>query len=217
MYACNKCGAVVNNPNEACPNCGIVCTSNVVNVNEASNKFPVNIFVVIIAVLGILVSVAFMQSGFSTVLVSYEATNFSLEYDNLIWSAYDVNDELFALVDNIDTNTFIQMPYEAAVLGMNLNNEENLETLYLTYIGVLSSTTEMNYTNVASNFKKFEGTDYYYLTADFVGYTDTSTKGKLYVLVSPEGKALNILINLGSRSFDEVEEDVLEVLKTIKM
>lgn len=217
MYACNKCGATVNNPNEACPNCGIVCTSGVANINDDVRKFPVNIFVVIIAVLGVIFSVAFMQSGVSTALVSYEAKNFKLEYDNIKWTAYDIDDELFALVDNEDSNTFIQMPYEAAELNMRLDNEENLNYLYTMYIGVLGSTTEMNYTNVASKFNKLEGTNYYYLTADFSGYTNASAKGKLYVLVSTEGKALNILINLGKKTFAEVEESALEVIKSIEM
>lgn len=217
MYACNKCGATVNNPNEACPNCGIVCTSGVVNINEDTRKFPINIFVVIIAVLAILFSVAFMQSGLSTAMVSFEAVNFSLEYDNVKWSAYDLDEEYFALVDNIDTNTFIQMPYEAIDWNIKLDNDENLYALYVSYVSVLSSVKEKNFTNVSSNFRKLEDTNYYYLTADFNSYTDYTSKGKLYVVATHDGKALSILIYLGNKDFSEIEDSVLDVIKSIEM
>lgn len=217
MYICNKCGEKIANPNSECPNCGLINNMDVSNDLESTKKFPVNIVVIVGAFLAVIFSVAFMQRGFSTMMVNFTGTNFSLDYDNIIWSEYSVNDELFALINNNDSATYLQIPVTAQELGMSLDSEENISTLYQTYVNVLRSSTELNYNNISSGFEILDGTNLYYITADFVSYKNEALKGKLYVLLSEEGKALNILVNLGSYNFMEIEDSVLTVLKTIDM
>lgn len=214
MYYCDKCGEKISDPSKPCSTCGLVLNSFDDTKNE--KKFPINIGVVLLVFITIIVSVAFMQNVFSTVLVNHVAANYSLDYNNVVWSEYQVNDNFYALVNNVDKETYLQFPVEAQELGVVLSNKESLEYLHSTYVYALSTSTELSYNNIAANIKRLDNTNYYYLTADYVSFENNS-KGKLYIILTEEGKALNILLNLGSSNLLDVEEDIYEILKSINM
>ena len=60
-------------------------------------------------------------------------------------------------------------------------------------------------------------TNNYYMSSNFHKYDDTSLKGKLFVIISPSGKAMDILFRKGTKDISKLEGEIIELLEKIEM
>lgn len=213
MHYCDKCGEKLVDVSLPCPTCGLKI-DNSDNHIIINNKSYFSIFVVIVVLLfggGLF----FIQNNFSSVMINYDAYNYSLSYDNILWTEYEIGEDVYALVNNKDKDIYLQFPVEAEELGFTLENDEKCKAVYDAYVLSLKNSTNMIYSNISSNINILEGTNYYYLTADYSRYNGDSS-GRLYVILTEEGKAINILLTKGNSNVD-IEKDILDILRSIEM
>lgn len=214
MHYCNKCGEKIVDVTKPCPTCGLK--------NDNSNNFIITngktyfSLLVIIVVILFGCGLFFIRNSFSSIMIDHIADNYSLTYDNIVWTEYEVGEGVYALINNSDKDIFLQFPVVAEELGFALNSEENCEAVYDAYVVTLNKAVNLDYNNISSGIKRLDGTDYYYLTADYISYDNTS-RGKLYVILTEDGKAINVLLTLGSNSILDVEEDIYDILRSIRM
>lgn len=213
MHYCDKCGEKLDDISLPCPTCGLKI-DNSDNHIIINNKSYFSIFVVIVVLLfggGLF----FIQNNFSSVMINYDAYNYSLSYDNILWTEYEIGEDVYALVNNKDKDIYLQFPVEAEELGFTLENDEKCKTVYDAYVLSLKNSTNMIYSNISSNINILKGTNYYYMTADYSSYTGDSS-GRLYVILTEDGKAINILLTKGNSNID-IENDILDILRSIEM
>lgn len=216
MYLCDKCGGKIYDISKPCPTCGLFLGQNneVVAVNK---KAPNTLFIVLFVFFVLVVGVGFVKKNFSSEIVRCDGVNYSLKYNTSLWSEYSYEDGYFVLQSISDKMTFLQFPVEAANLNIDLKSEDNIDYLYQLYLYVLKNSKDVSYSNISSDISIFNNSDYYYLTADYVSYNSISTKGKLYVIFTSDGKVLNVVLNLGNYNLLDIEDNVYDILSSIEM
>lgn len=218
MYYCDKCGEVIHDINKPCPTCGMVVNTNS-NVNNSNNKiFNILIVLIIVVGLGAGVFIYFSTSSYSNEKIDFSGKNYSMYYEGDNWMESDLStDEYYILQNTSDLNAYLQLPVSARELNIDVSNEDMRSSLYQSYVNLFKIDSDYNYHNITSSFISLENTDNYYLSSDFYMYSDSSLKGKVFIVVSPNGKAVNVLLIKGTKNISSIEEEVYEILEKIEM
>ena len=218
MHYCDKCGEAIHDINNPCPTCGMIINPNI-NSNDTNNKF-LNIFIVLIIVggLGFGLFIFLGNRSFSNEDINFAGKNYSFYYEGENWTKSDMStDEYLILQNTNDLNAHLQLPNKASEHNVDLSNEDLRDSLYNYYMRSFANDSDYSYNNASSKFKKLGNTDNYYISTDFYMYEDSSFRGKFFVVISPSGKAIDILFMKGSKDISKIEKEIIEVLENIKM
>ena len=222
MFYCDKCGEVLENTNCICPTCGMKVNT-VINVNfiDGNRKNKIfDILIVLIIVVGVCIGffAFFSSNSNSKEKINFSGINYSMYYIGKDWKKSDLStDEYYVLQNTKDLNAYLQLPIKALELNINIENSDERNNLYSNYSYLLRHDSDYNYHNITSSFKILNNTNNYYISSDFYKYTDSSLKGKVYIIVSPSGKTVNVLLRKGTKNISSIEEEVYEVLEKIEM
>lgn len=219
MYYCDKCGEVIKDTSMPCPTCGMMVESSQVISNNSNNKI-FNILMVLIAFFGIIVGTLIFTGNinYSNEEIEFTGKNYSIFYDGEDWIETDLNTNEYYVLQNVhDLNAFLQIPVVALELNLNIANGYDREGLHASYSYLLKNDTNYNYHNITSEFMSLKNTNNYYMSSDFYKYSDSSLKGKVFILVSPQGKTMSIVLKKGSKSISSLEDEVYELLEDIEI
>lgn len=213
MYCCEKCAEKIEDISRPCPTCGMYLNSyNSDNSNK--NKSFFNYVLIFGFIFLIVLSVGFVSYSYASSVMEISGDNYSLKYKLDTWSVNkSSDDEYYYLQYNDNSNVFLQIPKEATELNKNLDDVDVREDLYSLYLMELIDSPQISYTNIMSEIRRLDDSDYYYLSADFLQYSNAKYKGKVYLLHNVEGKTLCILLNLGGEDIDNVEEDIFKLFR----
>ena len=156
--------------------------------------------------------------NYSNEEIEFTGENYSILYDGEDWIETDLNTSEYYVLQNVhDLNAFLQIPVVALELNLNIANGYDREGLHASYSYLLKNDTNYNYHNITSEFMSLKNTNNYYMSSDFYKYSDSSLKGKVFILVSPQGKTMSIVLKKGSMSISSLEDEVYELLADIEI
>lgn len=219
MYYCDRCGEVIQDISKPCPTCGMMVDSSHI-VNNTSNNKIFNILMILIVFFGIVVGVLIFTGNisYSNKEIEFNGENYSILYDGEDWMETDLNTSDYYVLQNAhDLNAFLQIPVVALELNLNIANGYDREGLHASYSYLLKNDANYNYHNITSEFRNLKNTNNYYMSSDFYKYSDSSLKGKVFILVSPQGKTMSIVLKKGSKSISSLEDEVYELLEDIEI
>lgn len=219
MYYCDKCGEVIKDISKPCPTCGMRVDSSHI-VNNTSNNKIFNILMILIVFFGGMVGLLIFTGNldYSNKEIEFNGENYSILYDGEDWMETDLNtSEYYVLQNAHDLNAFLQIPVVALELNLNIANGYDREGLHESYSYILKNDVNYNYHNITSEFKSLKNTNNYYMSSDFYKYSDSSLKGKVFILVSPQGKTMSIILKKGSMSISSLEDEVYGLLEDIEI
>lgn len=219
MFCCDKCGTHFNKKNKLCPTCGLVIENEKV-INNFSNNKIFNILIIIILLLGLFVGIFIFLNSYVFIGEKIEifGDRYSITYKSDNWKEIDSeNNDYFLLQNTNDLNVVLQIPLEVNLLSVNNLDEDDLEELCDNYKKFLNSDNVYNYSNISLKFNKLKDKNKYYMKADFHKKNDSSFQGRVYILVSTNGKMLNIVLKRGITNISSVHNDVLEILNKIEI
>ncbi len=219
MYYCDRCGEVIQDISKPCPTCGMMVDSSHI-VNNTSNNKIFNILMALIAFFGIVVGVLIFTGNinYSNKEIKFNGENYSILYDGEDWMETELNTREYYVLQNAhDLNAFLQIPKVALELNLNIANGYDRDGLYASYSYLLKNDSDYNYHNITSEFMSLKNTNNYYMSSDFYKYSDSSLKGKVFILVSPSGKTMSIVLKKGSKSISALEDEVYDLLDDIEI
>ena len=218
MHYCDKCGEVIHDINNPCPTCGMIINPNIKSDNSNNKFFNILIVLIVVIGLGFGLFIFMSNSSFSNEDIDFSGKNYSVYYDGDNWTKSDMStDEQLILQNAKDLNAFLQFPTSASEYNVDLSNEDIRDNLYKSYLELFNKDNEFSYSNTTSRFKKLGDTNNYYMSSDFYMYEDSSLKGKLFVVISPSGKAMDILFRKGTKDVSKIEDEIIELLEQIEM
>jgi len=223
MYYCDKCGQAIHDINKPCPTCGMNLNinnnlNNNMNYNANNKLFNILIVLVVVICLGVGVLSFISERSYIGKNINFSGENYSLYYSGNSWKESDLSsDEYYVLQNTSDLNAYLQFPVKAVESRLNIESIDNRDNLYKTYTYLLKNDSEYYYHNISSEFKRLKNTDNYYISSEFYLYSDSSLKGKIFIVVSPNGKVVNVLLKKGSKSISAIEKEIYELLVEIDM
>jgi len=222
MYYCDKCGERIHDLSKPCPTCGMYINSNInTSYNKEGGKKTTKILIGIIIIVGIVfIGLSLINSinSYAVEDIDFRGNNYSFYYNDGAWLESDLStDEYYILQNNNDLNAYLQFPVNAVEFNLNLDSNDVRDSMYSTYKSFFSTNSEYYYHNIMSEFKILNNTNNYYLTADFYKNDDVSIKGKIFIISSPTGKTISVLLKKGSKDIADIEDDVFDILKEVKL
>lgn len=216
MYHCEKCGATIKDINKPCPSCGMYLNQD--NVVNNDKKSIANIIIFVGVILALISASIIANFNFNNKIVRYETNNYVVTYANKKWGRYkDESDDSFVLRYHGGRDAYLIFDEELVDLQVDMDNVDERNDLYLKYLDALTNDEEITYTNIMSEIKKMNNTNYYYLTTDFRSDIDSSYYGKSYFIYKNSGECLRIMLVLSSDDAKVIEDDVLNVIQKIEM
>ncbi len=217
MIYCNKCGGLIKDVNEPCPTCGLP----MVNTTQIANKkkrFDINLFLITSTIFIILFAIGVTNFLYKTQVLKYTAEDYTVEYMGNKWKKFNANDNsFFSLKYGNGTSTFLVFPNETVDLSLNMNDANVRSDLYNAYMNEFSRSDTLVFSNAMPEMKQLDETDYYYFGVDFQKITDSNYKGKSYYIHNANGKCLVLMLILRDTNYSQIEDDVFNVIKKIKM
>ena len=208
MYICPECGEKLDKNATICPCCGRG------NRDNHNNKydFILIVFGLIILSIGIITTVSFAYSGKET---KYDGVNYSFIYKNNYWlsskEVKSLDDSKDILVFNDDSNIYIQFDKEMIDIGYDVDIDSSRDDLYnFLYKGLINYSSK-EYSGVSPKFNRIE--DKYYITSN---YYKNNISAKMYI-VCYHTKMMSFYIVHNGKNYQQVEEKILDIIKTIEI
>ena len=220
MY-CDKCGEKIVDISKPCSTCGMyVNNENNLNSVDDIKKEEKSLKSVLLISLVLFLSVISVGSiiNYSSKVMEYNGNNYALRYSNSIWSKSNYSDDEYLYLQyNRNSAIYLQIPNDAVEINLNVEDMEEKDRLYSVFMNVFDNTSDILFTNIMSEIRPLDNSNYYYLSADFNKYSGYGYTGKVYFLHTSNGKTLTILLNLNDGSIADVEEDVFNLFRNIEM